>query len=82
MQQDDFISAVLDTVSSNVSMSKAARAKIDAELRQQWAGAPVYIKKREPTYRESIRAAVGTHEEIAKMYSVSVRTVFRVRKGR
>lgn len=82
MQQDDFITAVLDTVAENTSLSKAARAKIDAELRFNWAGSPAYIKKRDPSYREAIRAAVGTHEEIARQFNVSVRTVFRVRKGR
>lgn len=82
MPHDDFVSDVLDTVSQNVSLSKPARAKIDADLRQQWAGAPVYIKKRDPIYRDAIRAAVGTHEEIARQFNVSIMTVRRVRKGR
>lgn len=82
MPHDDFLTAVLDTVAENVQISRAARAKIDAALRASWAGAPVYIKKRSPVFRDAIRAAVGTHAEIARLYNVSERTVSRVRRGR
>ena len=83
MQQDDFITAVLDTVAANVQISKSARAKIDSALRTNWGGCQVlYISKKSPTMRQAIREAIGSHEEIARQFNVSRQTVWRVRKGR
>lgn len=82
MQDDDFITAVLDTVAAHVQISKQKREKIDSDLRQAWGGAACYILKRSPTRRQAIRDAVGTYDEIAAAFNVSTTTVWRVRKGR
>lgn len=82
MPDDDFITAVLDTVSAHVEISKAKRARIDADLRLAWGGGPAYILKRSPLRREAIKAATGSYAEIAREFNVSITTVWRVRKGR
>ncbi len=82
MPADDFITAMLDTVAEHVAISQAKRARIEADLRQAWGGAPCYILKRSPTRRQAIRDAVGSYAEIANKFSVSLTTVWRVRKGR
>jgi len=80
--EDDFIASVLDTVSTHVPISKPKRDRIDADLRLNWGGAPVYVLKNSPTRRQSIRDATGTYAEIAAEFNVSLTTVWRVRKGR
>lgn len=82
MPDDDFITSVLDTVSTHVPISKPKRDRIDADLRLNWGGSPIYILKRSPTIRQAIRDATGTYAEIATAFNVSLTTVWRVRKGR
>jgi hypothetical protein len=82
MQQDDFVTAVIESVAEIAKISKKDKDKIDETLRFRFSGEMIYIKKRGPCYRDAIRAATGTAEEIALMFDVNERTVRRVRKGR
>ena len=82
MPQDDFVTELLDTVAECVTLSKPARQRLDAAIRQRWSGAPVYVKRNGPLLRRSIQEATGTHAEIAHALGVSIKTVWRYRKGR
>ena len=82
MQRDDFVSDLLDTIAECVSLSKPARTRLDTAIRQRWSGAPVYVKRNGPLLRRSIQEASGSPAEIAHALGVSIRTVWRYRKGR
>lgn len=82
MQRDDFVTDLLDTIAETITVSKPARAKLDAAIRQRWSGAPVYVKRNGPLLRRTIQEASGTHAEIAHALGVSIKTVWRYRKGR
>ena len=79
---DDFITAVMDTVSRTIKLSNPQREKIDAQLRHEWGGFPIYVPQRPPSLRQAIRDATGTYDEIARKFRVSRVTVWRYRKGR
>lgn len=80
MQQDDFVTDLLDTIHETVTLTKQARAKLDAAIRHRWSGAPVYVKRNGPLMRRTIQEATGTPQEIAHALGISVRTVWRYRK--
>lgn len=82
MQRDDFVTDLLDTIGETIAISKPARAKLDAAIRQRWSGAPVYVKRNGPLLRRTIQEATGTPAEIAHALGISIRTVWRYRKGR
>ena len=82
MQQDDFVTSVIDAVAEIAKISKKDKDKIDEMLRFRFSGETIYIKRRGPTYKEAIKAATGTHQEIADLLGVSKTMVYRVRKGR
>lgn len=82
LDADDFVTSVVDTVSRVIKLSNPQREKIDATLRNEWGGFPVYVPQRPPSLRQAIRDASGTYDEIARKFRVSRVTVWRYRKGR
>ena len=82
MQRDDFVTDLLDTIAETMPLTKPARAKLDAAIRQRFHGSPNYVKRNGPLLRRTIQEATGTHAEIAHALGVSIATVWRYRKGR
>ena len=80
MQRDDFVTDLLDTIAETLPLTKPARARLDAAIRQRWSGAPVYVKRNGPLLRRTIQEATGTPAEIAHALGISIRTVWRYRK--